>query len=215
MPPRVTLLGFHGFTLNGAQMRAQLSALADALGSDVDLVCPDAPHECSQASLDALYPPPHAPRSPAPYLRWWSASDDGLVYEGWEATRESVREWLVRYSPVGVIGFSQGGILAAAVAALAAAGELPPIRCAVLIAGRTPRASVLQPVLSEPIRVPSLHVWGDRDQMAPIGPALAERFDATTREVCTWSGGHSIPDHGPAHEAMVTFVRRHADSASG
>jgi pimeloyl-ACP methyl ester carboxylesterase len=206
-----TLLAFHGFTMNAECMRAALEPIAAALAPRVEVVCLNAPHVCAPASVDRLYRGSNAKRLPPPYLSWWDASDDGLKYRGWEETRDQVREALDRYAPAAILGFSQGAILAAAVAALAHARELPPIHCAVLIAGRKPRAALLQGAFLEPIAVPSLHVWGERDSLTgPHGQELAQQFSEAEREIVTWPGGHALPSEGPAYEAIVRFVTAHA-----
>jgi len=206
-----TLLAFHGYTLNGTAMSKQLAELAGALASHVDIVCPDAPHTCDPASVDRLYASWGAPRSSAPHLGWWDATEDGAVYRGWEETRDAAREWTSRFSSVGVLGFSQGAMLVAALAALSGSEQFPPIRFAIMIGGRKPRAEALQSLFERTIRVPSLHVWGDADRLTGSdAPALVEHFDPTTREVFRWAGPHAIPTRGPAAAAIVDFVRRHA-----
>jgi predicted esterase len=205
------LLAFHGYTLNGAEMRKQLGALAARFGAEVELVCPDAPHACDPAGVDRLYAAQPSARTNPPHLTWWNASDDGSIYRGWEETCDVVRAWMGDASSVGLLGFSQGAMLVAALAALSDRGELAPVRFAVMIAGRLPRAAALQPLFDRPIRVPSLHVWGDADRMTgPNAPALVERFDAATRKIARWAGPHVIPTRGHAADAIVDFVRESA-----
>ena len=209
-----TLLVFHGVTMNGEAMRAALEPLATALEPNVRLVCLDAPHTCSAAMVERMY---HGrePSLPPPYLYWWNASDDGLEYAGWEETRALVSAALERYAPASILGFSQGGILAAAVAALARRAELPPIHAAVLIAGRKPRAAQLQAAFVEPVAGPSLHVWGERDTLTgQYCEELVECFNAPEREVVRWPGGHQLPTNGPAFEAIVRFVLEHASAGA-
>ena len=207
----LTLLVFHGFTMNGEVMRSALEPLAKALEPEIHLVCLNAPHTCSAATVERMYCGSSEASLSSPHLCWWNASDDGLEYQGWQETRDLVREALDRYAPASVLGFSQGGILAAAVAALSRGGELPPIRAAVLIAGRKPRAAQLQAAFIEPVAVPSLHVWGERDNLTgQYCEELVGCFDATEREVVRWPGGHVVPMLGPAFDAIVRFVRGHA-----
>jgi len=206
-----TLLVFHGFTMNGEVMRNALGPLVAALEPMVRVVCLDAPHTCSAATVERMYPGARASALFPPHLCWWNASDDGLVYQGWEETRERVREALERHAPASILGFSQGGILAAAVAALACRGELPPLHSAVLMAGRKPRSALLQAAFSEPVGVPSLHVWGERDTLTgQYCEELVESFSADGREVVRWPAGHVVPTRGPAYDAIVRFVLKHA-----
>src|SRR6478735_581698 len=107
-----TLVVFHGFTMNGEAMQKALAPLATALAPAVRLLCLNAPHTCSAATVERMYPGSNGAASSAPHLCWWNASEDGLEYRGWDETRELVSAALERYAPVSILGFSQGGILA-------------------------------------------------------------------------------------------------------
>ena len=206
-----TLLVFHGFTMNGEVMGAALGPLTKALEPKLRVVCLNAPHTCSAATVERMYRGVTAESLSPPHLCWWNASDDGLDYQGWPETRDLVSEALERYAPASVLGFSQGGILAAAVAALSRTGGLPAIHAAVLIAGRKPRAAQLQAAFADPVAVPSLHVWGERDTLTGrYSEELVECFDASERRVIRWPGGHVVPTSGPAFDAIVSFVLDHA-----
>jgi predicted esterase len=206
-----TLIAFHGLTQNGAALGASMVELAARLAPDTAFVYPDAPHACPEASALSLFGTGWFDPPTRPWLRWWDASDDGRVYHGLDATLEVVKDVLSRHPGAGILGFSQGGILAAAVAGLSQLGELPPIPYAILVAGRVPRADALAPGLATSISVPSLHVWGERDPFGVNHPlALVDRFDPATRTTCLWEGSHAIPTRGPASDVIVDFVRRHA-----
>lgn len=203
----MNLVALHGSTMNGAVMRRQLAALQAALPA-VEVIAPDAPVACSSDAVDRLYQVWKEPREPAPHCVWWDATDDGREYRGWEATCDLMRS-VIPSGPVGLIGFSQGAILAAAVAAMAAHGEMPRVDFVVLIAGRPPRADVIKPYLAQPINVPSLHVWGANDQLVgDTSAALVELFAPATREVVIWPGEHTIPTAGPGAEAIHAFIGR-------
>lgn len=197
-----TILALHGFTWNGAVLQAELEPLLTGLGK---LVCLDAPHQCSPGSVDRLYERLGGPRRPPPHLCWWDASDDGREYRGWPESRERLRAALAKHAPAVLLGFSQGAIAAAAMAALR---ETAGPRAVVLIGGTPPRADDIAPLFAEPIRLPSLHVWGERDPFAPGAAALAEHFDPATRTVAVWPGSHTIPKDGAAAAAIVEFLER-------
>jgi pimeloyl-ACP methyl ester carboxylesterase len=206
-----TLVCLHGFTQNGAQLRAQLAKLTDRLAQTITVVTPDAPHACAQTSVDRLYAAWRSPRPAPPYLCWWDASDDGRVYRGWETSYERLSELCRAHERVVLLGFSQGAMLAAGLAALSCVGEFPALRAVVLVAGRKPRSERLRPLFDVPVRVPSLHVWGERDALAGDASAsLADAFDAQTRAVAVWPGPHAVPSQGPAADAILEFVARHA-----
>lgn len=201
------LVALHGSTMNGAVMRGQLAALQAAL-PDVEVIAPDGPVACSKEAVDRLYQVWKEPRQPPPHCVWWDASEDGREYRGWEATCDLMRS-VIPSGPVGLIGFSQGAILATAVAAMAAHGEMPAIDFVVLIAGRAPRADAIKPFLAAPIALPSLHVWGANDQLVgDTSAALVELFSPATREVTIWPGEHTVPTTGPGAEAIHEFIGR-------
>jgi len=207
------LLALHGYTSHGAALRAGFAPIAAAVGTALDVNYPDAPHACSPESLERVYP--GSARRPAPpNLTWCRADDQGRVYEGWAATITMLRALLSTAAAagqrVGVLGFSQGAMVASALAAMAGRGELPPLACVVLVAGSVPRAIELQPLFERPIDLPSLHVWGSRDNVTgAYSPLLAERFAEARREIATWRGPHVLPTSGPAAHAIIAFLQRH------
>lgn len=204
------VLLFHGYTQNAAGFAAGAQPLTATFPADVRVLVPDAPHECSEEAVASFYAQRRGARPAAPHRTWWRASDSGEEYLGWEQTLAQVRELIEREAPLGVIGFSQGAMLATLIAALSARGELPPLRFAVLIAGRVPRASTLLPLLAEKIRVPSLHVWGRRDAFsASLSPELVERFESKTSHALVWPGAHLLPTRGFAPRAIAQFVATH------
>jgi hypothetical protein len=81
----------------------------------------------------------------------------------------------------------------------------------VLIAGSVPRALELAPLFESALLVPSLHVWGTRDNVTgALAPLLADRFAPSAREIITWRGPHVVPTIGPAAAGIVAFVKRGA-----
>jgi predicted esterase len=205
---RTALLALHGFTMNGAGLRRLLSGLETRLSEHVELIFVNAPNVASEASVAGLEQRLAVPRGAPPHLQWWNASDDGRAYQGWDNSREVLRQALERHPGAGVLGFSQGAAATAALAALSCHGLLPAIRFAVLVAGFAPRSEELAPLFTEPLELPSLHVWGERDPFAKHGPTLAERFSAASRQELSWPGGHTVPQTGEAGDTLVEFVRR-------
>lgn len=208
----LTLIGLHGFTLNGGIMRATLEPLATRFPKSVTLECPDGPNTCSDASVARMQQLFAGNGTTPPHRCWFDASDDGRDYRGFDiAKAELTRLIESRAEPVGLIGFSQGGIATAALAALSGHGRFPKLAFVVLVAGRTPRSDEVAPLLATPIAIPSLHVWGTRDYLsAPHAEALVDRFDATTRRTVAWRGPHAIPTRGEAADVIVDFIAEHA-----
>jgi surfactin synthase thioesterase subunit len=145
-----------------------------------------------------------------PHLCWWNATDDGRLYRGFAESLAVLQGHVSDGAPFGVLGFSQGAILGATLAALAQRGEFAQPSFVALVAGRVPRAEALKPMFEHELSVPSLHVWGARDVMARNeAPKLAAAFVATTRETICWDGPHVLPTFGPAADAIVAFLRKH------
>jgi predicted esterase len=207
---KTTLIALHGFTMNAAGLRYMQSDLEARLTDVVDLVYVDAPHTASPASVTGLASLLGRFRPKPPNLEWWNASDDGLTYTGWDETRDRLEAEVRRHPAVGMLGFSQGAAVAAALAAASTRGQFPSLGFVVLIAGFTPRAHDIAPLFTTPVRVPSLHVWGEADSFARNAPTLYQRFDPATRERLTWPGRHVVPTTGNAANGIVEFIRRHA-----
>ena len=197
---KTTLIALHGFTMNAAGLRHMMSDLEPRLGAAVDLEFVDAPQRASADSVAGLSGLLGGLRPRPPNLQWWNASDDGLTYAGWNETRARLEETVRGRAAAGLLGFSQGAAVAASLAAAASRGEFPSLAFVVLIAGFTPRAIDIAPLFADPVRVPSLHVWGEADPFARHAPALYQRFDPATREMVTWPGRHLVPTTGDEFE---------------
>jgi predicted esterase len=205
-----TLLCLHGFSQNGPALREQMQDLLPRLPTALVLDFPDGPHECSPESVERLQRFLRGAHLPPPHRCYWDATDDGRVYRGWEASLDLLRERVRGVQRLGVLGFSQGAGVSAALCALAARHEFPKIEFAVLIAGRRPRADAMQSLFAQPLDTPSLHVWGERDAIAnEHSPILVEHFTASQRQVVQWPGSHNVPTRGPASDVIVDFITAH------
>jgi predicted esterase len=212
-PSSTLLLALHGFTQNGSVMRVAVAPIAAQLESHVRVECPDGPTACSEASVARLQSVLGGDRVPAPHCAWFDATDDGREYRGFDKTLARLTGIIERSGAqrVGLLGFSQGAILGASLAALAARGRFPKLDFAVLVAGRIPRADELKPLFDAPLPLPSLHVWGERDKLSgPGSTELTQAFAAENRTSVVWPGPHVIPTRGPGSEAIVEFIKRYA-----
>ncbi|HTM46752.1 MAG TPA: hypothetical protein VL137_17475 [Polyangiaceae bacterium] len=202
------LIVLHGYTMNAEVMRRHMGGLVERLEREVELEFIDAPHACSEETVNWLYSIWKAPRLSPPHFKWFESMEEGRIYEGWEQTRERVQGAMAGGN-VAFLGFSQGAIVSTAFAALAEAQQVPPVQSVILIAGRAPRSEILKPLLTKPLRTPSLHIWGSADTMAATAAEeLATRFDPQTRQVVVWNGDHRVPTRGEAADAIVEFVSK-------
>mmetsp|Transcript_15988 Transcript_15988/g.34602 ORF Transcript_15988/g.34602 Transcript_15988/m.34602 type:complete len:226 (-) Transcript_15988:29-706(-) len=100
------LLCFHGKAETGASFVERLGPIGD----NADLVCVDAPHPIDDGFAWWMLPP-------------GERSFTTPVFEGWDETLAYVRKLWSEQGPFdGMLGFSQGAIL---IAALAATGDIP------------------------------------------------------------------------------------------
>ncbi|GIL53310.1 hypothetical protein Vafri_8941 [Volvox africanus] len=147
-PRRPRLLALHGWRTSAAVLAQQLqrSGLGTALEEVAELDYLNGPHPARGP------PTPDVQRAfQPPFFEWWDAVQDAasvakvVRYEGVQETMSLIRAELHRAAasgrPVGgLVGFSQGAMLAGLVMALqersqAGFQDVPPLRCAVLIGG--------------------------------------------------------------------------------
>jgi predicted esterase len=210
-----TLIALHGFTQNGSIMRELLAPLAERL-PNVTCEFPDGPNACSDTSVARMHQLLGGTPRP-PHRCWFDATDDGREYRGFEETKAELAQRIERHGGgrtggrTGLLGFSQGAICGASLAALSAHGRFPKLDFVVLVAGRTPRSDEIAPLLDTPLAIPSLHVWGERDPIAQGHvQQLVERFDPATRKSIAWPGPHIVPTRGPGADGIVQFIADHA-----
>lgn len=205
-----TLIALHGFTQNGSVLREMLAPLAQRL-PNIAFEYPDGPNPCNPTSVERMHQLLGGTPEP-PHLCWFDASDDGREYRGFDKTKAELSALIERRGGrVGLLGFSQGAICGAALAALSAHGRFPKLDFVVLVAGRVPRSDEVAPLLDAPIAIPSFHICGERDPIAKKHvPQVVERFDEATRSYVTWPGPHIVPTRGEGADAIVHFLETHA-----
>jgi pimeloyl-ACP methyl ester carboxylesterase len=169
------------------------------------------------------------------------SSSGGREYAGWDATLRHVCGVFEDQGPFdGVLAFSQGAVLAHVLAAISRPDALPPpppggrhawlgaadgtdarigalscLRFAILVSGFPSRARAHERLVGGAARrvpLPSMHVWGRRDELVPAAAseALMRLFDADGRDAVVHDGGHCVPQRKAERDAMATFVARFA-----
>lgn len=128
-------LCLHSFRTNGEIMKAQVKYAGYDLIPDLDCSFADGVHLCTpqeSARVDPMLQRMFPTSDFGPYREWWNRLDnppDGrVVYDRFDQCVESVVTILreAREQPfAGIIGFSQGGALAATVLAMQMNDQLP------------------------------------------------------------------------------------------
>lgn len=210
MPP-ARVLCLHGYCQNGAVFRAKTGALRKSLAKSgtAELVYIDAPFTVSTARSASTAPgdtSSNASPSGTP-LTWWKASADGAVYSGYERSLHDIRAAFLTQGPfVGILGFSQGAVLAAVIAAQATDPAFASLRFAILVSGMPSRAEEHAPLFAEPVALPSLHVIGEADKLVP--PEASRKLHDLFHDPILFqhSAGHLVPSTAPAREMIAAFI---------
>lgn len=158
----------------------------------VEFTFVDAPHE-RQGTV-----PEEVKRNFAgPYYQWWDASADGSIYHGAHVSFAHLRDVMMNQGPFdGLMGFSQGGTMAALLTLLQARQQmltgLEPLKCCVVIAGLQSRAHEHQKAYDDlPVGCPMLYVVGERDPLRSKSIVLAHHFRNPT--ILFHPRGHVVP----------------------
>lgn len=129
----------------------------------------------------------------------------------------------------GVIGFSQGAVLAATLIISAESTGPVPFNCAIFLCGGLPfdmtalkEGQVVQctrkpEIMTALIHLPVVNCWADNDQDYPgMGPDLSQLCSATDNLEVVHSAGHGVPSEGEDLEnlaAAVTAILTRAKTA--
>ena len=171
------VLCLHGWRTSGAILRQQMADLTATLTAacpSADLHFPSAPHPASGAAqgvVSQAWPDES-------YYEWWDKGEDGR-YAGTDASLAFLREYDSRHGPFqAVVGFSQGGALAAVLCA--DRGVLPSLRFAVIVSGFCPADPGLKAAVegAAPIGVRAVLTYGKRDFNNEASKALSALWGA-------------------------------------
>ncbi|EGC34127.1 hypothetical protein DICPUDRAFT_98320 [Dictyostelium purpureum] len=145
---KLKILCLHGFKQNSSLFKSKTAVLRKSIKDIAELVYVDAPHIVDETKGSAS---------------WWRASKDGKEYRGWEQTLEYLRSVFEKQGPFdGVLGFSQGAVLASLLCSLSSLNAEPSsnlsdyykqtnynffkLKFALLFSGFQSRATIHQPL---------------------------------------------------------------------
>ncbi|OWZ13668.1 Serine hydrolase (FSH1) [Phytophthora megakarya] len=182
----IRVLCLHGWRTSGSILQRQTSALQQTFGSKAELVYIDAPWTASG-------PAPEMVRSfygeHGPFYQWWDAvkREDGETfrYEGFEHS----------------LDYLTGAAVTTLLTAhyLSTYGHVPWKAC-VLVGGFYPRNPETQELLEAAktsvdgaIDIPSVHVFGKADPLAPKSEKLFRSFTESKRVKFEHDEGHKFP----------------------
>ncbi|RWR92478.1 dihydrofolate reductase [Cinnamomum micranthum f. kanehirae] len=183
-------LCLHGFRTSGEIMKKQIGKWPDSVLEKLDLVFLDAPFPCQgKSDVEGIFPPP--------YYEWFQFNPEFSEYENFDECLAYIEDFMIKQGPFdGLMGFSQGAILSAALPGLQSKGlaltKVPKIKFVIIIGGaRFRNAALAEKAYSSPSDCPSLHFLGETDFLKPYGTVLLESF--VDPVVINHPKGHTVP----------------------
>lgn len=167
---------------------------------------------------------------------WWNrTSDSPIIYTGIPTGLESVAETIRAEGPFdGVIGFSQGGALAALVASALEANPArllpseyrlsdevdgthravcpngfvqPPLKFAIIYSGFLAIDSTCNVFFEPKIKTPTMHFLGQLDSVVDESRSRRLVEACVNSEVVVHAGGHFVPSQRGHMNALAAFIR--------
>ncbi|XP_047069110.1 esterase AGAP003155-like [Lolium rigidum] len=189
---RPRFLCLHGFRTSGEIMRKQVVGKWPAeVTARLDLVFPDAPFPAEgKSDVDGIFDPP--------YYEWFQFDKGFTEYRNLDKCFDFIEELMIKEGPFdGLMGFSQGSILSAALVGLQQQGlaltRVPKIKYLIIIGGARFRGAhtIAEKPYANKIKIPSLHFLGDNDFLKDGGEKLIESF--VDPFIIRHPKGHTVP----------------------
>lgn len=173
---RVRVLCLHGFRTSGSILQKQVGKWEKSVLERMDLCFLDAPFPAEgKSDVEDHFPPP--------YYEWFQFNPQFTEYRNMDECLSFIEEYMIKNGPFhGLLGFSQGAILSAALAGLQSKGlaltRVPPLQFVIIVGGAKFKALLHfnQSAYSSAIKCPSLHFIGDKDFLKPYGEELLKSF---------------------------------------
>uniref|UniRef100_A0A7N0UN22 Serine hydrolase domain-containing protein n=1 Tax=Kalanchoe fedtschenkoi TaxID=63787 RepID=A0A7N0UN22_KALFE len=201
--PRVLCL--HGFRTSGEIMKTQVvGKWPESVTSGLDLFFADAPFPCQgKSDVEGIFDPP--------YYEWFQFNKEFNEYKNFDECLVYIEDLIVKHGPFdGLMGFSQGAILSAALPGLQKKGvaltKVPKIKFIMIIGGaKFQSPAVAEPAYSDPIDCPSLHFIGENDFLKTHGLALIG--SCVDPVVVHHPKGHTVPRLvGKGEKQVLDFI---------
>jgi hypothetical protein len=204
---KLRLLCLHGFRTSGEIIKKQITGKwPESVLQKLDLVFVDAPFPCQgKSDVEGIFDPP--------YYEWFQFNKEFTEYQNFDECLACIEDCMIKCGPFdGLLGFSQGAILSAALPGLQENGvaltKVPKIKVVIIIGGAKFRdPSVAEKAYSSPIQCPTVHFLGEQDFLKQYGTELLESF--VDPLVIRHPKGHTIPRFDEKGlESMLGFIER-------
>ncbi|KAK7385358.1 hypothetical protein VNO78_31074 [Psophocarpus tetragonolobus] len=198
-------LCLHGFRTSGQILKTQIHKWPQSVLDNFDLVFVDAPFPCQgKSDVEGIFDPP--------YYEWFQFNKEFTEYTNFEECLKYIEDCMIKHGPIdGLLGFSQGAILSAALPGLQEKGvaltKVPKVKFLIIVGGAKFRSpSVVDKAYSSPISCRSLHFLGETDFLKNYGMELLESFVEPV--VIHHPKGHTIPRlDDKSLETMMDFIK--------
>uniref|UniRef100_A0ACD5V670 Uncharacterized protein n=1 Tax=Avena sativa TaxID=4498 RepID=A0ACD5V670_AVESA len=188
---RPRFLCLHGFRTSGEIMRRQVVGKWPAeVTARLDLVFADAPFPAEgKSDVEGIFDPP--------YYEWFQFDKGFTEYRNLDKCVDYIEDLMIKQGPFdGLMGFSQGSILSAALVGLQQQGlaltRVPNIKYLMIIGGARFRGAIVaDKAYAIKIKIPSLHFLGDNDFLKSAGEELIESF--VDPFIIRHPKGHTVP----------------------
>jgi predicted esterase len=192
------LLCLHGKYQSGATFSNKIAGARRKLARVYDLHFLDGPIRLNQDREDE-----------EPAFAWWHKDEHG-VHSRVEEGMDYVLQHMQQHSYDGIVGFSQGGVLATA---LCCSGQIPS--CRVVVTAGAPMVEEAFLVAKQwqastaGYQVPKLHLAGETDAMisVPSTTALCQRGGNGT--LILHDQGHLFPTRALRVQQVLDFLEQH------
>ncbi|GAB4861324.1 hypothetical protein Ancab_036485 [Ancistrocladus abbreviatus] len=182
-------LCLHGFRTSAEILKKQVGKWPESVLQKLDLVFVDAPFPAQgKSDVEGIFDPP--------YYEWFQFNKF-TEYTSFEECLEYIEGCMIKHGPIdGLLGFSQGAILSAALPGLQAKGialkKVPKVKFIIIIGGAKFRLeSLVEKAYSSPFEGPSLHFLGKEDFLRPYGTELLQ--SCVEPVVIHHPKGHTVP----------------------
>ncbi|KAL5755368.1 hypothetical protein ACOSP7_023588 [Xanthoceras sorbifolium] len=205
------ILCLHGFRTSGFIFKSMCRKLGPSILEKLDLDFIDGPYPAEgESAAEGIYDPP--------YYEWFQANDNFTVYKNFDECVAILEDYIVKHGPYdGLMGFSQGAILSAALMGMQKQGDalkkIPKLKFVIVISGaklggpRFQAPKLAANAFSSPIESPSLHFLSEQDFLKAEGDLLLKSFvDPVT---IYHSMGHTVPIMDEKNtKIMLNFIER-------
>jgi len=207
-----TILCLHGYAMNSDWLRQWLAPIEAALADRAELIYPQGPIACPEAEVRAMAKQyqvavPETRIGSGQNWCWYRATNDKPpAYLQLQETLAYMDRYFSENGPIdGVLGWSQGAVMAAVMAALQESDAVYDFgfKWAVLCGGFLPGDPEVKCFFESQLELPSLHVLGKKESefMQQRGKQLHAAFRQA--DLLETPVGHVMPVQHPGYMLQI------------